>query len=396
MKKNKNYSLASYSWDNKEVNAIKQVLKTKKLTMGKNVKKFEKIFSQFVNCKYALMVNSGSSANLLATASLFFKKKNPLKAGDEIIVPAVSWSTSFFPFQQYNLKLKFVDIDLNTLNYNLSDLKKSISKKTRAILLVSLLGNPNDYNKIKKIISKKKIHIIEDNAEALGAEYNGKVIGNFSNLSTYSTFFSHHISTIEGGIVCTDNKELYQILLSLRAHGWLRDLPKNNLIYNKTGNDFKDSFSFVLPGYNLRPTELNAVVGIEQMKKIKNFLKIRRENANYFKKVFSNNKDFIIQKDVSNSSWFGFSLILRNKKILRSDIIKLLKKNKIDSRPIVAGNFLKNRVIKYFNYSKTKKLKNANYLHKNGFFIGNHHYNIKFQIDKFRQKVTNFIKLNEY
>jgi len=230
----------------------------------------------------------------------------------------------------------------------------------------------------------------------LGAEYNGKVIGNFSNLSTYSTFFSHHISTIEGGIVCTDNKELYQILLSLRAHGWLRDLPKNNLIYNKTGNDFKDSFSFVLPGYNLRPTELNAVVGIEQMKKIKNFLKIRRENANYFKKVFSNNKDFIIQKDVSNSSWFGFSLILRNKKILRSDIIKLLKKNKIDSRPIVAGNFLKNRVIKYFNYSKTKKLKNANYLHKNGFFIGNHHYNIKFQIDKFRQKVTNFIKLNEY
>jgi len=141
MKKNKNYSLASYSWDNKEVNAIKQVLKTKKLTMGKNVKKFEKIFSQFVNCKYALMVNSGSSANLLATASLFFKKKNPLKAGDEIIVPAVSWSTSFFPFQQYNLKLKFVDIDLNTLNYNLSDLKKSISKKTRAILLVSLLGN---------------------------------------------------------------------------------------------------------------------------------------------------------------------------------------------------------------------------------------------------------------
>jgi len=396
MKKNKNYSLASYSWDNKEVNAIKQVLKTKKLTMGKNVKKFEKIFSQFVNCKYALMVNSGSSANLLATASLFFKKKNPLKAGDEIIVPAVSWSTSFFPFQQYNLKLKFVDIDLNTLNYNLSDLKKSISKKTRAILLVSLLGNPNDYNKIKKIISKKKIHIIEDNAEALGAEYNGKVIGNFSNLSTYSTFFSHHISTIEGGIVCTDNKELYQILLSLRAHGWLRDLPKNNLIYNKTGNDFKDSFSFVLPGYNLRPTELNAVVGIEQMKKIKNFLKIRRENANYFKKVFSNNKDFIIQKDVSNSSWFGFSLILRNKKILRSDIIKLLKKNKIDSRPIVAGNFLKNRVIKYFNYSKTKKLKNANYLHKNGFVIGNHHYNIKFQIDKFRQKVTNFIKLNEY
>tara|TARA_B100000963_G_scaffold41570_1_gene30933 strand:+ start:22849 stop:24039 length:1191 start_codon:yes stop_codon:yes gene_type:complete len=396
MKKNKNYSLASYSWDNKEVNAIKQVLKTKKLTMGKNVKKFEKIFSQFVNCKYALMVNSGSSANLLATASLFFKKKNPLKAGDEIIVPAVSWSTSFFPLQQYNLKLKFVDIDLNTLNYNLSDLKKSISKKTRAILLVSLLGNPNDYNKIKKIISKKKIHIIEDNAEALGAEYNGKVIGNFSNLSTYSTFFSHHISTIEGGIVCTDNKELYQILLSLRAHGWLRDLPKNNLIYNKTGNDFKDSFSFVLPGYNLRPTELNAVVGIEQMKKIKNFLKIRRENANYFKKVFSNNKDFIIQKDVSNSSWFGFSLILRNKKILRSDIIKLLKKNKIDTRPIVAGNFLKNRAIKYFNYTKTKKLKNANYLHKNGFFIGNHHYNIKFQIDKFRKKVTNFIKLNEY
>ena len=392
----KKYNLASYSWDDKEINAIQKVLKTKKLTMGKNVKKFEKVFCNFVNCKYGVMVNSGSSANLLATASLFFKKKYFLKPGDEIIVPAVSWSTSFIPLQQYNLKLKFIDIDINTLNYNLSELKKNISKRTKAILLVSLLGNPNNYSEIQKIISKNKIYVIEDNAEALGAEFNKKVIGSFGDLSTYSTFFSHHISTMEGGMVCTNNKELYHILLSLRAHGWLRDLPKNNLVCKKTGNSFVDSFSFVLPGYNLRPTEINAVIGIEQMRKLKSFLKIRRKNAKIFIKLFSNLKDLIIQKNISNSSWFGFSLILKNRKIKRSNIINLLNKNNIICRPIVAGNFLKNRVTKYFNFTKSSKLKNANFIHKNGFFVGNHHYLIEDHLKNLHRKLTQYLEKNEY
>jgi CDP-6-deoxy-D-xylo-4-hexulose-3-dehydrase len=391
----KNYNLASYSWDNKEIDAVQKILKTKNFTMGKCVKKFEKIFSKFINCKYALMVNSGSSANLLATAALFFIRKNKLRIDDEIIVPAVSWSTSFAPLQQYGLKLKFVDIDLETLNYNLSELSRAINKNTKAILLVSILGNPNDYAEIKKLLKNKNIYIIEDNAEALGSEYNGKIIGNFADISTYSTFFSHHISTIEGGVICTNNKELYQIILSLRAHGWLRNLPKKNLVCNKTGNEFIDSYSFALPGYNVRPSEINGAIGVEQMKKIKNFLRARRENAEFFKKTFSKTKDFLIQKNISNSSWFGFSIIIKNKKIKRNEIIKILKKNKISCRPIVAGNFLKNKVIKFFKYSKVSKMKNANYIHDNGFFVGNHHYKIHRQIKYLHNLLTSYIKKNE-
>lgn len=380
------YSLASSTWDEKELNAINEVIKSDIFTMGKKVAQFEQDFAKFVGSKYAVMTSSGSTANLIATAALFYTKNNKLQRGDEVIVPAVSWSTTYYPLHQYGLKLKFVDIDLHTLNYDLEALKDAISDKTKMIMCVNLLGNPNDFDAIKAIIGDRNIILLEDNCESMGAEYNGKQAGTFGIMGTFSTFYSHHMATMEGGFVVTDNEELYHILLCLRAHGWTRNLPKDNLIAPKSDDWFSESFRFVLPGYNVRPVEMSGAIGIEQLKKLPNFLKHRRENAKLFSKYFANHPDFIMQKEIGSSSWFGFSLIIRpESKLKRADIIKLLEANNIEYRPIATGDFTQNEVIKYFDYEIHGELKNAKYLQENGFFVGNHQVDISKQIELFNK-----------
>tara|TARA_B100000900_G_C20600814_1_gene725520 strand:+ start:2057 stop:3217 length:1161 start_codon:yes stop_codon:yes gene_type:complete len=370
----KEYPLATDSWDNEEVDAIKSVIKSNSYTMGKYVKKFEEEFSIYINRKYSVMVNSGSSANLISIAALFYTKSPMLRIGDEVIVPAVSWSTTYFPLQQFGLKLKFVDIDINTLNYDLSELESAISDKTRMIVVVNLLGNPNDFNVINKLISNKNIFIFEDNCESLGAEYKGKQAGTFGILSSFSSYFSHHISTMEGGLVTTDNEELYHILLSLRAHGWTRELPKKNHVVDKSNDWFDESFRFVLPGYNVRPIEMSGAVGLVQLKKLPNFLKQRRENARLFMNLFSNHPNLLIQKEIGKSSWFGFSIIIKpESEITKKELVGILEKNNIGCRPIVTGNFVRNEVMKYFVYEVHNKLINADYMHHNGLFVGNSH-----------------------
>ena len=372
-----NYSLSTNTWDNEELDAIQSVIDSDNYTMGKYVAQFEKGFGKFIDRKFCLMVSSGSAANLISIASFFYTKKPMLKKGDEVIVPAVSWSTTYFPLQQFGLKLKFVDIDLKTLNYNLDSLKSAINKNTKMIVVVNLLGNPNNFDIINKIIKNKDIFIFEDNCESLGAEYRGKKTGTFGVIGTFSTYFSHHISTMEGGFVTTDNKELYHILLSLRAHGWTRNLPKKNFVAKKSNDWFEESFKFVLPGYNVRPIEISGAIGLKQLKKIPSFLKTRRENAKLFIKLFKDHPDFLIQRDIGKSSWFGFSLIIKQESNLkRKNIINILQKNKVECRPIVTGNFVRNEVMKYFDYEVHEELKNANHLHDNGFFVGNSHKNL--------------------
>jgi len=366
------YLLAISTWDDKELQAIQSVIDRDSYTMGSSVEQFEQDFSGFIDRKYCVMTSSGSTANLIATAALFYTKNPMLKRGDEIIVPAVSWSTTYFPLQQYGLKLKFVDINLDTLNYDLKELESAITINTKMIMVVNLLGNPNDFDVIFSLIKDKNIIIFEDNCESMGAEYKGKQTGTFGIVSSFSTFFSHHMATMEGGLVTTDNEELYHILLSLRAHGWTRNLPQHNHVSNKSDDWFEESFRFVLPGYNVRPVEMSGAIGIEQLKKLPLFLKQRRKNANLFVELFKNHQNFIIQKDIDNSSWFGFSLIIKpNSNLKRKDVINQLQNSKIECRPIVTGNFTRNEVMKYFDYSVHNELKNANYLHDNGFFVGN-------------------------
>mgnify|MGYP001399171236 CR=1 FL=1 len=383
------YSLATSSWGDEEIEAIQKVIKSNMYSMGSNVSNYEKEFATFFGSKYAVMCSSGSTANLIMTAALFYTKNPKLKPGDEIIVPAVSWSTTYFPLQQYGLKLKFVDIDLYTLNYNIEDLKAAISQDTKAIMVVNLLGNSNDFNEISDIINGKNIVLIEDNCESMGATFREKYTGTFGLMGSFSSFFSHHISTMEGGMVVTDDEELYHILLCLRAHGWTRNLPKRNYVYNKSDNWFEESFRFVLPGYNVRPLEMSGAIGSMQLLKLPNFIDQRRRNAQLFIDLFNNDKRFIIQSEVGQSSWFGFSFIIKDPDIDREKIIAHLTEANIDSRPIVTGNFTKNEVMKFFDFEKHNSLPNADLLHHQGFFVGNSQENLSKELTYLKEVLNN-------
>lgn len=372
------YSLASTTWDEAEYAAIQRVIESGMFSMGKEVLLFEKQFAEAMGSKHAVMVNSGSSANLAMIGALFFRKENPLKAGDEVLVPAVSWSTTYYPLQQYGLKVRFVDIDLETLNMDLEQLAGAITDKTKAIFAVNLLGNPNDFAAIERIIGDRDILLIEDNCESMGALFEGRQAGTFGVMGTYSSFFSHHIATMEGGLIVTDDDELYEILLCLRAHGWTRNLPKvNHVCGEKSDNPFEESFRFVLPGYNLRPLEMSGAIGQEQIKKLPKLVSERRKNALIFQQLFINHPWLILQKEVGDSSWFGFSLILKeNAPMSRSELIDKLIAAQIEVRPIVGGNFAKNEVMKWFDFSIFGELKNASYIDSHGFFVGNHHFDL--------------------
>lgn len=371
------YPLASSSWDHEEYAAIQAVIDSGMFSMGKNVAEFERVFAAYTGSRYCVMVNSGSSANLLMVAAMRYRKGGtPLRPGDEVIVPAVSWSTTYYPLYQYGLRLKFVDIDRETLNYDLEQLAAAVSDRTRCIMAVNLLGNPNDFNRIQAIIGGRDIVLLEDNCESMGATLDGRQAGTFGLMGSFSAFFSHHISTMEGGMVVTDDEELYHIMLSVRAHGWTRNLPKHNLVCGTKSDDaFEESFRFVLPGYNLRPLEMSGAIGIRQVAKLPSMIATRRANAQAFLALVKEFPGLWPQHEVGASSWFGFSLVVApDAPFSRKDVVDAFGEAGIDVRPIVAGNFAKNEVLRWFDYSIHGALPNAEYIDANGLFIGNHHY----------------------
>lgn len=383
------YQLASSSWDDKEINAACDVIKSGNCTMGSKVAEFEEKFANMFGAKYAVMSNSGSSANLLMVAALMYTKNGPrLNKGDEVIVTAVSWSTTYYPLHQYGLKIKFVDIDKNTLNISVDSLKRAITKNTKAILAVNLLGNPNDFDSLKDICQENNIILLEDNCESMGSTYNNKQSGTFGLMGTYSLFFSHHISSIEGGVTVTDSLELREIMISLRAHGWTRGLPDKNFVHDKDGDTFNDSYRFILPGYNVRPNEVFAAIGMHQLDKLQDLVKIRRKNAcSFLDCIHSSDR---LRKNIrtqsfstkSNPSWFGFSMVLIGDFAdRRKDLVKLLTERGIENRPIVAGNFAKNPVMKHMDCEIFEGLPNADYIDKNGLFVGNNGVSLVNEID---------------
>ncbi|WP_281968892.1 DegT/DnrJ/EryC1/StrS family aminotransferase [Roseovarius nanhaiticus] len=374
------FPLATSSWDQAEQDALQRVIASDRFTMGAEVAEFERRFAAHFGAGFAVMVNSGSSANLLMAAALAYTS-NPdlrLKPGDEVIVPAVSWSTTYYPLHQYGLKLKFVDVDADTLNYDLDALADAVTDRTRALMVVNLLGNPNDFDAIARITEGRGIVMIEDNCESMGARLNGKQCGTFGVMGSFSTFFSHHISTMEGGVVVTDDEELYHVMLSLRAHGWTRNLPKENHVTGTKSDDaFEESFRFVLPGYNLRPLEMSGALGIEQLAKLDGLISGRRRNAAAFVAAMQDHPKFRIQREIGESSWFGFSLILRpNLEQSRAEVVRGLEAAGFECRPIVAGNFARKEIVKHFDFAIHGDLPNADYLDTRGLFVGNHHYPI--------------------
>ena len=336
--------IATSTWGDEEIDAIQDVVLSGHLTMGPITERYEKAFAELMGSKYCVSVNSGSSANLLMVAAMSLRQ-----GVGTVIVPAISWATSYMPFQQYGWKLKFVDIDPKTLNYDIEKLNEAFTGE-ELILAVNLLGNPNDFSKFPALGNQ----LLEDNCESMGAVYGGIPTGNFGAMGSFSTYFSHHMCTIEGGLITTDDEYYYEMLLSLRSHGWTRHLPEDNIHKAKVGH-----YDFIYPGYNVRPTDLNSAIGIEQIRKLPSLLKGRRENA----------KSFPLKKnEVGASSWFGFPII--SERI--DEIKKYFDEIGVEYRPILS-HFTKSPVIKYFDYEIHDELKNADYVYENGIYIGNSH-----------------------
>lgn len=387
------FPLATSSWDEREYAAMQRVIESGFFTMGPLVEQFERDFAAQVGAKHAVMVNSGSSANLLVIAAAVLDPEIDLSPGDEVLVPAVSWATTYFPLQQYGLRLVFVDIDPETLNMDLELAARAIGPRTKAVFAVNLLGNPNDFSALMALAAAHDLLVLEDNCESLGAVFEGKQAGTFGLMGTFSTFFSHHISTMEGGVIVTDDERVRQYLVSLRAHGWTRGLPDKNHIHDKTGDPFEDSFCFALPGYNVRPVEMSGAIGIEQTRKIPMIIEERRRNGQYFASTMQGVEHVSIQREVGESSWFGFAMILHGPLSgRRRELGAALTAAGIESRPVVAGNFTRNPAMSFLDASVPESLPAADKVHDDGFFVGNRHYPTTDSIDVLAEVITDFTR----
>ena len=349
-----------------------------KTTMGNKVRKFEREFAKYIGTKYSIMVNSGSSANLLALSILTnpYLRNKRIKTGDEVITPAVTWPTTVYPILNVGAIPKFVDVNLDDFSINVDEIENAITKKTKAVMLVHLLGNPCDMRKIKKIVKQHNLWLIEDACEAHGAKYYQKYVGSFGDLSTFSFFASHHITTMEGGMVLTSNKTLYELGKSLRTFGWVRDLSSRKTL-GKKYQKIDPRFLFVNIGYNFRPTELQGAFGIHQIKKLENLVKIRIKNATFWNKKLSPYEEFLIlpklKKRYRKSFLFYPLTVIKNNYFSKQELVNHLEKVGIETRPVMAGNILEQPVSKIIKFRKNSKLKNAQYIMRHSFLVGNHH-----------------------
>ena len=366
----RNYPLSPNSFSNEDILEGMKILITKNITMSKKTKEFESKFAKFIGSKYALMVNSGSSANLLAMFAMINPaKKNRLKQGDECLVPALCWSTSLWPIVQAGLKPVFVDVDPQTLNISIKDLEKKINKKTKAVLTVHVLGNSTNMSNLIRLVKKYKLKLIEDTCESLGSKFKNKNLGTYGEFGTFSFYYSHQITSGEGGmIVCNDIKN-YKIIHSLRAHGWDRGLQK-----------IKNSFNFINSGFNLRPNEIAAAIGYNQFKRLNKFKNIRLKNREQIINTlkgspkWKNQFSFINPIKDLKPSWFGLPILINKKYLFKKNkFLKFLNNSGIETRPIISGNFLNQPSIKLYNLNPKKKLFiGAQEVENRGFFIGIH------------------------
>lgn len=367
--------LISPSYGKEEVLESLESLLSTWVTAGKKVRKFEKDFARYIGTKFAVMVNSGSSANLLALSILSNPQIKKIKKHNEIITPAVTWATTVYPIINVGATPLFVDVDSETYTINTDLVESAISKKTSVLMPVHLIGNTCDMRKLGKLSKSYNLTLIEDSCEAHGATYYGKKAGSFGDISTFSFFMSHHITTIEGGMLLTNNENYYELAKSIRAFGWTRDLINKKNIANKY-KFIDENFLFINLGFNIRPTEIQGAFGIHQLKKINKFLKIRRDNAKYWQKRFRGLKDLLILPKATHGarhSYFCFPLTIKDEAPFnRESIMKFLNKRKIETRSIMAGNMVEQPSMKKYEYKIHNNLKNSERIMRRGFFFGSH------------------------
>lgn len=364
------------TFSTEEINAALECMLTTKVTMGPKVKAFENQFSDKHGFENGVMVNSGSSANLLAIATLANPEtEDHLRPGDEVIVPALSWSTTVWPLIQSSLVPVIVDIDPTTLNIDPEQVERAITEKTRGIMIVPVYGNPCDMEAITEISKRRNLILIEDCCEALGATYDNKPVGKFGRVGTYSFYYSHHMTTLEGGICVTDDTAYAENMRIIRAHGWIREVEDKTPWIDRYP-EIDERFLFVNLGYNLRATELQGAMGSVQLPKLASFVRARRENAEWFRKELEQFHDFFeFQEETPKGmhSWFGFPMKVRSQANFNvTDLRKSLTASKIESRPIICGNIAAQPAMKHYAHRTVGKLENATEVMMRGFSFGNH------------------------
>jgi CDP-4-dehydro-6-deoxyglucose reductase, E1 len=368
--------LATNSLDETDINAAIKCLKSGNLTAGKKVKEFEEKFADYFGVKNAIMVNSGSSANLLAMSALANPLDKKLNYGDEVIVPALTWSTTVFPIIQMGAVPVFVDSDVS---YQMAEaeIPEMITKKTRAIMPVHILGNMCNMRAIKQIAKEHNLFVIEDTCEALGSKYNGKYAGTIGDIGTYSFYFTHHISTIEGGMVVSNNSELVDTMRMMRNHGMTRDSNKLASLKKKYPN-IDPRFMFGNIGYNIRSSDLNATLGITQLDKLDEIIKARKFNAFLVNDVLEEYSDVLelpTTQDHIDNSWFAYPITVNSNtaNFTVKEFKKYLESKSIETRPLIAGNLAEQPIFKSGKVKFRKgNLFNAQKFMENGFYFGIH------------------------
>jgi CDP-6-deoxy-D-xylo-4-hexulose-3-dehydrase len=359
-----------------EINAALDCMLSTKVTMGPKVRSFEETFAAHFGWKYGLMNNSGSSANLLAVAAI----ANPacedgLKPGDEVIVPALSWSTTVWPLIQCGLVPVIVDIDPATFNIDPNEIERAIGPRTRGVMIVPVYGNPCAMDAIVDVCRRHKLVLIEDCCEALGAYYDGRPVGKFGRVATFSFYFSHHMTTLEGGMCVSDEFEFTELMRILRAHGWVREVDDKQRWYDKFPNIDK-RFLFVNVGYNLRPTELQGAMGLVQLPKLASFVDRRRENAAWFRRELAQYGDFFdFQEETPKGrhSWFGFPMRVKSSAPFKVvELTNALNAAHVETRPIIAGNIARQPALKMYAHRVAGDLKHSNAVMDGAFSFGNH------------------------
>lgn len=345
-------------------------LNGKRFTNGEKVKEFERIWSEWIGVKYSVMVNSGSSANFISIAMV-----KELVGEGEIIVPPIGWVSDISSVVQLGLTPVFVDLDIKNMSITSNNIKKAITDKTKALVLVHCLGFNGINDEIINICKEKNILLIEDCCESHGATFNGKKVGSFGDISLFSFYFGHHITTIEGGVVCVNNPKLYDLAKLFRSHGMTREASDDlQNIYKLENPNLNPLFTFAVAGFNMRSTELNAVLGIEQMKRIDSNIKKRIKNFDIWISNLNSNI-FYTDFDKEGNSNFALPLILREKfKHRLNDICAILESEKVEYRLGTAGggNQALQPYLKKFKYRISENLDTANYIHNNSLYIGNH------------------------
>lgn len=391
---NKNtFTLADTYYNKKEFFNVVEVFLSDKLSQGNKVKQFEKKFSNLIGTKYAVATNSGSSANLIALSSLI--KKYKIKKGSEVIIPASTFATVAMPIIQLGLIPVYVDININTLNINIEQITKAISKKTKIIMPVHTLGMPCEMNEIINLAKKKKIHVFEDCCEAHGASIKNIKIGSQSNISAFSFYLAHNINTIEGGMILTNDRDLYYEALSLREFGRIKNYRGK---YYSSGNlkNYDKNYVFKSLGYNMRMTEIQGALGIAQVPKLKKINKLRNKNALKLKKIIKKYEKFICTTKTPDNyynSYYTFPIIIKkNANISRKKLCSFLNSKKIQTRPMMAGCLPDQPAFKNQPGRIVGDLRYSRYVRDNCFFVGVHPKITINQFEKFKKALDIFFK----